>query len=182
MANDNGKIKTIEGKSIKDTDLLISWVDFIEIAKAYGFKSGYCHKFIGEFPKDTPIEEEEIIFFNEEKGLILYAESFNNHMNSAIIYGEVKSKHKNSFDALNGCSFGSNKNGTIHFFVDVREGLRRHLDRLSDAFEFSKSWSETPFLWFLNYMDTKDENYNFKEITKKKIESSSPEVKHIIFG
>ena len=104
-------------------------------------------------------------------------------MNSAKVYGEVRIGDKleaNQWEALNGCSHGGNGNGTMHFDVDVREGFRFHLDALSEAFEFSKSWSEVPFLWFLNYMDTKDKNYNYKKITKQKIDACTPEVRKII--
>lgn len=173
-------------KSIGDTHLGITWIEFIEIAKAYGFKSGYCQKFTGTGWSDKGVEEEEIIFFHEEKGLILHAESFNGKsVNSAKVYGEVKIGDKleeNQYEALNGCSHSGNGNCTMSFNVDVREGFRFHLNALSEAFEFSKSWSTLPFLWFLNYMDSKDENYDFKKITKLKINTSTSEVKKIIFG
>lgn len=173
-------------KSIGDTHFGITWIDFIEIAKAYGFKSGYCQKFTGTGWSDKGVEEEEIIFFHEEKGLILHAESFDRKsVNSATVYGEVKigdKLEKNQWEALNGCSHGGNGNGTMFFDVDVREGFRFHLDALSEAFEFSKSWSKVPFLWFLNYMDTKNENYSYEKINKQKIDASTPEVRKIIFG
>ena len=173
-------------KSIGDTHFGITWIDFIEIAKAYGFKSGYCQKFTGTGWSDKGVEEEEIIFFHEEKGFILHAESFDGRsVNSAKVYGEVKigdKLEKNQWEALNGCSHGGNGNGTMSFDVDVREGFRFHLDALSEAFEFSKSWSKVPFLWFLNYMDTKNKNYSYKKINKQKIDASTPEVRKIIFG
>lgn len=173
-------------KSIGDTHFGITWIDFIEIAKAYGFKSGYCQKFTGTGWSDKGVEEEEIIFFHEEKGLILHAESYDGEsVNSAKVYGEVKigdKLEKNQWEALNGCSHGGNGNGTMSFDVDVREGFRFHLDALSEAFEFSKNWSKVPFLWFLNYMDTKNENYSYEKINKQKIDASTPEVRKIIFG
>ena len=173
-------------KSIGDTHFGITWIDFIEIAKAYGFKSGYCQKFTGTGWSDKGVEEEEIIFFHEEKGLILHAESFDGKsVNSAKVYGEVKigdKLEKNQWEALNGCSHGGNGNGTMSFDVDVREGFRFHLDALSEAFEFSKSWSKVPFLWFLNYMDTKNKNYSYEKINMQKIVASTPEVYKIIFG
>ncbi len=169
-------------KSIGDTHFGTTWIEFIEIAKAYGFKSAYHQKFIG----DNFMEEEEILFFHEEKGLILYAESFNKKsVNTAEVYGEVKigdKLEKNQFEALNGCSSGNNGNGTMAFNVDVREGFCFHLNALTEAFEFSKSWTKVPFLWFLNYMDTKGPNYNYKKITSEKIDACTPEVKKIIFG
>ena len=186
IAMATNKIKADHLKSIGDTHFGITWIEFIEVAKAYGFKSGYCQKFTGTGWSDKGVEEEEIIFFHEEKGLILHAESFSGKsVNSAKVYGEVKIGDKleeNQWEALNGCSHGGNGNGTMSFKVDVREGFRFHLDALSEAFEFSKSWSTVPFLWFLNYMDTKDENYSYKKINEQKIDACTPEVRKIIFG
>ena len=186
IAMATNKIKADHLKSIGDTHFGITWIDFIEIAKAYGFKCGYCQNFTGTGWSNKDVEEEEIIFFHEEKGLILHAESFSGKsVNSAKVYGEVKIGDKfeeKQWEALNGCSHGGNGNGTMHFEVDVREGFRFHLDAISEAFEFSKNWSEVPFLWFLNYMDSKVENYDFKKITNQKINASTSEVKKIIFG
>lgn len=186
ILNAINKIKENHLKSINDTHFGITWLEFVKIVKAYGFKCGYCQKFIGTGWSDKDVEEEEIIFFHEEKGLILHAESFNGKsVNSATVYGEIKIGDKleeNQYEALNGCSHGGNGNGTMSFDVDVREGFRFHLDALCEAFEFSKSWSTLPFLWFLNYMDSKDENYDFEKITKQKINASTSEVKKIIFG
>ena len=174
-------------ESMGDTHSGITWQDFIGIVKAYGFKCGFRKKFMGTGWSDIKdVEEEEVIFFLEEKGLILYAESFGrDSINSAVVYGEVKTNdelEENQWNALTGCSYGGNRNGTMSFDVDCREGLRFHLDAISEVFEFSKSWTRIPFLWFLNYMDTKDENYNYEKITKQKIDECSPEVRKIIFG
>lgn len=174
-------------KSIGDTHIGITWQDFIENMKAYGFKHGFCQKFTGTGRSDKGVEEEEIIFFHEEKGLILHAESYNgNSVNRAHVYGEVKINDekldKKQWGALNGCSSGSNGNGTMHFEIDVREGFHFYLDAISEAFEFSKNWTTVPFLWFLNYMDTKEKGYNYEEISKKKIAACTPEVRQIIFG
>lgn len=186
LAMASNKVKAEHLKITGDTYFGITWIDFVEIAKAYGFKSGYCQNFTGTGWSDKDVEEEEIIFFHEEKGLILHAESYNGKsVNSAKVYGEVKMGdkiEKNQWEALKGCSHGGNGNGTMYFNVDVREGFRFHLDALSEAFEFSKRWSEVPFLWFLNYMDTKDENYSYKKINEQKIDACTHEVRKIIFG
>ena len=184
MVTNQAKREHLE--SIGDTHFGITWQKFVEIVKAYGFKSGYCQKFTGTGWSDKGVEEEEIIFFHEEKGLILHAESYDGKsVNSAKVYGEVKigeELERNQWEALNGCSHGGNGNGTMSFNVDVRKGFRFHLDALSEAFEFSKSWTKVPFLWFLNYMDTKDKNYSYEKINKQKIDASTPEVRKIIFG
>lgn len=79
-------------KDIGDTHFDITWQDFIEITRAYGFKCGFCQNFIGTgWSDEKGIEEEEIIFFHEEKGLILHAESLDGkYVNSAKVYGEIK--------------------------------------------------------------------------------------------
>ncbi len=175
-------------ESIGDTYFGITWQDFIEIVKAYGFKCGFHQNFTGTGLSDNGVEEEEIIFFHEEKGLILHAESFDGKfVSSAKMYGEVKLNdgklERSQLDALNGCIYGDNGNGTMYFIVDVREGFRFHLDAVLDAFEFSKSWSKVvPFLSFHNYMDTKDKNYDYEKINKQKIAVCTPEVRKIIFG
>lgn len=184
LAANQAKMEHLE--SIGDTHFGTTWQEFIEIAKAYGFKNGYCQKFTGNDWSDKCVEE-EIIFFHEEKGLILHAESYGGEsVNSAKVYGEVKTNdgnlEKKHWEALNGCSHGGNGNGTMYFEVDVREGFRFHLDALSEVFEFSKSWTKVPFLWLLNYMDTEDKNYNLEKINKQKINASTPEVSKIIFG
>lgn len=177
--------KTTHLKGIGDTHCGITWSKFIDIAKNYGFECGYSQKFAGTGYSDH-VEEEEIIFYHKEKGLILHAESFDaKSINSAKVYGEVKTTDKltsSQLSALNGCSFGGNPNNTISFDVDVREGFVYHLEALSEAFEFSQRWSTVPFLWFLNYMDTEKPNYDYKKITAEKIAASSPEVSKIIYG
>lgn len=183
----SNQVKEDHLKSIGDTHFGITWHEFIEIAKAYGFKCGFCQKFTVTGWSDECIEEEEIIFFHEEKGFILHAESYGgNSVNSARVYGEVKLNDGNlercQWDALHGFSHGYNGNGTMHFDVDVREGFRFHLDAVSDAFELSTSWSKVPFLWLLNYMEENDKNCSYEKINKQKIAACTAEVRKIIFG
>lgn len=183
MMYSEGKATHLKG--IGDTHCGITWPKFIDIAKNYGFECGYSQKFAGT-GYSGHVEEEEIIFYHKKKGLILHAESFDGKsVNSAKVYGEVKIADKLTTEqlaAVNGCSFGSNKNGTMQFDVDVREGFICHLEALSEAFEFSQKWSTVPFLWFLNYMDTKDPDYDYKKITHEKINAASNEVSKIIYG
>lgn len=188
------EILNLDPKSIGDTHFGTAWQDFIEIAREYGFKSGFCQKFTGIGPSDQGCteytEEEEIIFFHEEKGLILYVESlFNrNFVNNATVYGEVKidetltRKQRDALSPLSGCSCSDNGNGTMSFNVNLQTGFHSHLDAISEAFEFSKTWMKVPFMWFLNHMDTKKKKYDYKEISLQKIEASTPEVRKIIFG
>ncbi len=175
-------------ETVGDTHVGMTWQEFIEIAKVYGFECGLCQKFKGHKEQSTKksVEEEEIIFFHKEKGLILYAESYyEKFLNNAKVYGEVKigeALKPEQWKALNHCSHGENDNGTMHISLDARQDLRLKLDSISEAFEFSKSWTTVPFMWFLNYMDNKKRNYNYDKINNQKIKASTPEVHKIIFG
>lgn len=174
-----------KAKDIRDTYFGMKWTDFIEIVKGYGFKKGFFKNFIG----DDCINEEEIIFYHEENGLILYAESYGGEIvNKATVYGEVRASYmltEKQRKSLDNCSYWFNRNGTMHFDIDVRKGLRFHLDVLSKAFKFSKSWTKVSPMQLFNYMDEKSKNFNYKEIdkiNKQKLEESTPQVRKIIFG
>ena len=185
MATNNAKVERF--KEMGDTYFGVTWAEFLKLVKDYGFKVGYSEKFTGinQWEKKS-VEEEEVIFYNEERGLILYAESYNGtSVNSAEVYAEVKIGEfitDEQREALNGCSHGVNEIGTMYVQIDVREGLRFHLEALFKAFELSKTWSTVPFLWFLNYMDIRDKDYDYMKINRRKLDACMPEVSKIIFG
>lgn len=178
------KYKEEHLKSIGDTYFDIPFNDFITIIKEYGFECGYYH----DFKDDGKKQQEEVIYFHKDKGLILYANScFDKIINDAKVYGEVEIDWKNHdrhkfVEAMYHCSHGDNGNGTMYFNLDGREGLISNLEVISDTFVFSKQWTKAQRLWFLNYVDTEKENYDYNEINKQKILSSMPEVQKIIYG
>lgn len=174
---------------MNDTQLNGTWVNIVKTAKAYGFKYGFCREFIGlTWVSYKKVEEKEAILYQEEKGLILYASSYDtNFVDVAHIYGEIKCNLKEldekQLDALDNCtSYVDNKNGTVNIIVDAKEGLIPSLEALANAFEFSKTWSKVPSLDFLNYMNKKNKNCDCKRLSYEKINASLPEVHKIIFG
>ena len=177
-------------RSITEEHLDTSWKQFIKLTKAYGFKCGFCQKFTdtGIWPwSNKGPEEEEIIFFHEEKGFILYANSYRTYVKEAKLYGEIKADvlKKCQLDALSGCDYARNGDGTMTLEADVSEGFCFKFNALVETFEFSKSWSKVPFLWFLNYVETEQEDYSRdsrQKINEKKIAYCTPEVSRIIFG
>lgn len=52
--------------------------------------------------------------------------------------------------------------------ADGREGLFLHLKQLRENGRVLQSWVEPPFLWLLNYSDTKDKNYDYNAINRVK--------------
>ena len=167
-------------KRVKDTYFGISWGEFKGILDEEGFVCGYRKEFHGR-----EHIEEEVIYFHEAKGLIVFADSYRGKsINSAHLYGEVYSKELtgDQWTVLQGFSMSSNGDGTISFSLDMREGFRNRLNDLSEVFEFSKTWSTEPFMWFMNYMETNKDSNRYRIVTKGKIEEALPGVKKIIYG
>lgn len=170
-------------KKIGDTQAGMDLHDFYNIAEELGFKCGYCKKFTRIGYKE-PIEDEKIIFFNKEKGLILFATTiFGSKLIFATLYGELKlndssqitDKQKAVSETFNAFSVHRKIGNIIDFELDVSTGLRFYVDALSEAFEFSQKWNGPHFFNFLMY--DKD------GVTKSEIEEiAAPEIKEIIFG
>lgn len=160
-----------------------TWQEFIEITKAYGFKCGFYKEFIGGRCPTIKFQEEEVILFHEEKGLIIYAESFGKkEVSRAILYGEVNFEGKELKSEQCKTYFLTENIGNITCFnADLSKQFDLRLDSILKTFEFSKVWSRIHFLWFLNYMENMDEYSDYEKINQQKIEAATPEVRKIIF-
>ena len=182
-----------------DTHANISLTDLVAIVTTFGFEEGYRRQFISNFD-NAPTSEDEVIFYHEEKGLILYAETYRksvinpcSSVNSAKIYGEVITNRETLTDkqrnALIDCSHNGIKKGSIQFDIDYRCGFLTKLSSIAKAFEFSKSWSGVPPLWFLNHVEVAALGRDYykagetaNRINQRKIVQCTPEVRKIIYG
>lgn len=54
-------------------------------------------------------------------------------------------------------------------YHDCRESLIWNIERLEQNGTFVPKWKKNPFLWLLHHKDTKDENYDYKQINKERI-------------
>lgn len=52
---------------------------------------------------------------------------------------------------------------------DAREALKRNIRKLRENGQFLTQWIEQPFLWLLHYMDTKNDDYDYKAINAERI-------------
>ena len=52
---------------------------------------------------------------------------------------------------------------------DCREAVKFNISQLNSNGNLIKQWKETPFLWLLHYMDTKEEGYDHKKITQERL-------------
>jgi hypothetical protein len=63
---------------------------------------------------------------------------------------------------------------------DCREALIFNLEQLRANGEFVKPWVGRHFLWLLHYMDTKDEDYDYKAITIERAAMLPADVREVI--
>ena len=137
---------------------------YLRIVKEEGFKEILCIPFEGK-PFNETVEEKYFIFWHED-GLLLSFETYRGtSVNSSHVY----------FNWLgNGEQWGPSVGCTEeepHVFVgdfDGRVALRYNLSKMRQEGKFLSSWVKKPWLWLLNYMDTK-EAYDHKAITNSRL-------------
>ena len=177
----------------KDTGPFTTWQQYIDTVKSCGFEIGYRKSFESSDGK----KYEEIIFYDIENGLILYAVG-GTYAIRANLYGEIKLTVDNESNSCCGwftdaqwevlkkhcrhLSKSQEENGTWSFHLDTRYGFREQLSALLETFDLSKTWSIVHFLWFVNFMEENAPNYDYNAIALEKIEACNPEVGKIIFG
>lgn len=174
-------------KSIGDTYFNMPWNDFIILIKDYGFIEGLRYNF--EAPKHGFINEpdrieEAILFYHPSKSLILWATSFGNNINGGKVYGMAEYEDwKTCCKVLSGCSHGNNgeDKNILHFDYDIREGLIHTLNKIASNLRLLPKWQgRKPFMWFLDYAEEKVDGYDYKAITRSKIERCPKELQDII--
>jgi len=169
-------------KSIGDTHFGMSWMDFKDLLVNKGFKNAHSY----DFDYDDGIEE-AILYHHPVKGFVIFATSFGKKrtINGGELYAEIKVNDKEGENIVwrwlstGGCIDIDNKiYSTKH---DVREGLFSKLNKLESAGTFLNKWTEkNKFLWFADYVETKVEGYDYKEITQEKINKCPQEFRDIM--
>ncbi len=145
---------------LMDTHFGISWDEFLDIIKDYGFEvieiRSFKHK--RKADNEEPKFPKSLIAAHREKKLILFATSYiggdKETINGGKVYGTVK-RSKNcslnkSFGLLSSFSIRGEK---IYFSYEIRSGLISSLECISQVGEFV-NWNDPEiFLWFLNYSE-----------------------------
>ena len=178
----DNQIKENHLKLIGDTYFNMSWTEFKNKLESYGFILGLKYDIVHENNID-----EVIIYYHKEKGLIVFADSYFNkkNVNSGNLYGEIQASSKEDcHNVYNWMSTGGciNKDSLIfETQQDVREGLFHKLSMLESAGKFLPIWTnKNRFLWFVDYIENKVENYDYKKISHDKIMKCPKEVQEII--
>lgn len=184
-----------------DTHFSMKWVEFKHLMRVNGYKLGLSYKFDNEGNKN-----EAALFYNNE-GIVIWSTSYFDSLNEAKLYaqigfeGEIKYVTKtNKFwektyqelvmtpellsarESLGGFSHDAfmNIGKGIHISLDCREGMFYRLNEVKKHFTFYKEWTSSPFLWLLDFSETKNDNYDLKKINREKILKCTPEALKIM--
>jgi hypothetical protein len=170
-------------KAASDTFFSMTWDEFNDIVTSNGFKNVYEYSFIHDYWKDSITTEKAAIYYRD--GLVIFLTSYNNGttVNGGNLYGELKLNNPDAGwrDIPNGCSGGFDDEGNLHFSYDIREGLINFINSLSKVGSFNSVWKyKGHFLWFVDYKEEKEPNYNYATITKEKISKLPEEVQRML--
>ena len=61
-----------------------------------------------------------------------------------------------------------------------REAVKHNINKMDENGVFVKKWMKMPFLWIINYMDTKNDNYDYKSLNNQRIAKFPQYVKDAI--
>lgn len=183
----NSKSKEKCLKYNKDTYFQMSWEYFINLLKENNFSLAYENVFKYNKYGDNA-DEKEVIYYNKEKGLVIYATSFYNctSVNSGTLYGELQSfdtkeDREGAWKYVSTGGWRDFENRILETSHDIREGLFYKLNQLESHGKFLNKWTnKNRFLWFVNYIEEDEEGYNYKEITKNKIKQCPIEFQNIL--
>lgn len=186
FARDN-KIKKEHLQSIGDTYWGMTWNEFKSLIKEKGFIKGYSYE-IDYNGYSEPTQEEMCIYYNPEKGLVIWAESFNNKtsINGGTLYGEIQAyegeeNRRTIFRWLSTGGCRDIEKGIYTTSHDIREGLFSKLDTLESAGKFLNRWTDkNRFLWFVDFNEEKLKDYDYKALSKEKIKKCPKELQDII--
>ena len=164
-----------------------NWQEFLSEAQKSGLKIGLHEDYEGKGLKKGEMHIlEEIIFFDKERGFILYAYTFSGKsVNYARLYGELQRKDTLVSEAqqrlLTKFNHLQKTKDIIAFAMDVRQGVKSHITNLEENFEFRSPWSVIQELEFVNTVEKDGKSAEErKTITQAKLYKCVKGVREII--
>jgi len=119
-------------------------------------------------------------------GLLLTSESYTGGKRNVnmiqVYYNWVPTSLDNAHQCTSSGGYDAMADGTMVWagHYDGREGLLTHLKQLREHGHFLPNWFHQPFLWLLNYSETKKKDYDYKAINKLKYVVLPPRVQRAI--
>lgn len=159
--------------SNSDTTLSMKTKEWEEAISRIGFKEILCIPFVSDGIN------EKLVLAWLEPGILLRYDTFNGYRNSSEFYYCWK-PDQDVVEINAYCQFIHSGHWTedriLVGHTDAREALRYELWRLFTYGTVISPWPEAPFLWLLNYVDTKVEGYDYKSVNRKRLSMLPKEV------
>ena len=178
----HSELKRRNLKERNDTYMSMPLIDFMSIVIDEGFKCIYEEEFIDDQWERQSRRERFAIYWHDD-GILLNFESYDGqkHINSGKIHYNWRPlildvAHRLHLYSSGGYHDYDNDPVWIGDH-DIREAMRFNINNFRTYGNFVVPWVETPFLWFLNYMETKPEGYNYDEINIRKLAKIDPEIR-----
>lgn len=173
----DGKSKKPKRKIVDDINKETTWKEFIKKIEKEGFVLDYIHTYKGLFFNQMT-EDEIVIYYNEEKGLVLFAESYfnRNKISQIQVYGEVKAIKSKMTESQMYASFHFKVReilrSTIMFNTENKVGLLTDLDIIEESFEFCTKWTK-PFLpKLIGSEELMNRNLDFEKLVLERIKEA----------
>lgn len=152
-----------------DTHMNISLEDALRLFSIMGFDELLCDEFQGTSYGASEADNETYRILWHSKGVLATVESYREtKLNMAKIYYNIEFPME-SFD-WSVTSSGSFVSDTVwagdH---DAREGVRHKLRQLEEAGSFLPVWVKAPFLWLVDYSQSREDGYDYKAINASRI-------------
>ena len=165
----------------------VPWQKFLREAEKWGFKCGNTDIFDAQTGNiSKKVTEEEVLLFNLETGLIIYAQSVaGKKMGPTILYGQLEgnfhdmTQTQHDLFQENVSSIKTGK-GTIAFSMVVPRNFDDFMSKLLHNFTFLRHWRNGIIPNLLNYIQKKDGSVDHRSLNAEKLRQCSEDIKSII--
>lgn len=157
---ENNEKKRVALASLDDTTWHCSMDNHLRIAQAIGFEPILEIPFTYKPDGDSKISKERFIVL-WRKGLLLTCDSYQGQRNTADISLNWIPKNRDDMWEIHGSGGITTHEGRDIRIVslDVREGLRYHVEQLEELGTILERWVERPYLHLLHHEDWKKHDY-----------------------
>lgn len=171
----HSRLKKLELEARDDTHYGTPFWNTLRIYTALGFEPVHAHLFPSS--RQYHASDRFVVLWRPD-GVLATLESYGDSTNSTKIYYNWRPN-----EDVEGWSFMSSGHwldGVLVGDHDARQGLRHTLSRLEGNGTFLDTWVERPFLWFLDYSQTRVEDYDYQLINEECIQRLPEHVREAI--
>lgn len=165
LAQEHGALKENLLTQRGDTTLVNDLDRYVGIIEANGFTKVLSLPFRG-YDRD-----ETLFVYAHSDGLLLRFDTYDGtRVNGANVYYNWRpSRTEYHWQIISSGSFSFSDPTVWTGYHDAREALLFKLSELRAHGSFVSPWVQRPFLWFLHYMDTKTEGYDYEAINAERL-------------